>query len=301
MKHFLSILKSLGITAGLDLLMTGSLYLFSHMVHRESGQALLFLTVTLLLTTGLCLFATIRVQAKGILWACMGVSFPTHLILSIVMTLTAGTALSDAWPGGTGNNLAQLLILLLSLAVWFVGIFTVTATRSRRMAKAAREEKRQVKRAKKGYQKEWQTLSPARARLVAVLRGALWVIWLHLLTTLLYEGLTEAGLEDTMLSYIAFPVLWSLMAARYVLYDRDRRGAYALSAAVTNLVFFLLPTILLTVAGTPVHKYRFILHLDSVLTKPLHNPEQMLVVGVFLTVWVAMAVFGAGNKRKKNL
>lgn len=37
MKHFLSILKSLGITAGLDILMTGALYLFSHMVHRELG------------------------------------------------------------------------------------------------------------------------------------------------------------------------------------------------------------------------------------------------------------------------
>lgn len=301
MKHFLSILKALGITAGLDILMTGALYLFSHMVHRELGQALLFLTVTLLLITGVCLFAAIRVQAKGILWACMGVSFPTHLVLSIVMTLTAGKALSDEWPGGTGNNLAQLLILLISLAVWYVGIFAVTATRSRRATKAVREEKRQVKRAKKGYRKEWQTLTPARARLVAVLRGGLWVVWLHLLTTLLYEGLNEAGLEDTMLSYIAFPLLWSLMAARCVLYDRDRRGAYALSAAVSNLVFFLIPTALLTVVNTPAHKFRFVLHLDSILTDPLNNPEQMLVIGVFLTVWVAMIVFGIGHRKKKNV
>ncbi|MBQ7910728.1 MAG: hypothetical protein IJ363_08085 [Clostridia bacterium] len=301
MKHFLSILKALGITAGLDILMTGALYLFSHMVHRELGQALLFLTVTLLLITGVCLFAAIRVQAKGILWACMGVSFPTHLILSIVMTLTAGKALSDEWPGGMGNNLAQLLILLMSLAVWYVGIFAVTATRSRRATKAVREEKRQVKRAKKGYRKEWQTLTPARARLVAVLRGGLWVVWLHLLTTLLYEGLNEAGLEDTMLSYIAFPLLWSLMAARCVLYDRDRRGAYALSAAVSNLVFFLIPTALLTVVNTPAHKFRFVLHLDSILTEPLNNPEQMLVIGVFLTVWVAMIVFGIGHRKKKNV
>ena len=295
MKHSLSILKSLGITAGLNILLLGLILLFTRMVKNEGGQALLFLSLTLLLTLGLCLCALIPAKNRATLWGCFGVSVSIHLLLSIVTALITGKKLSAAWPGD--GDLAWILVLLLSLSVWGIGLFWVTVLRTARIGRVRRESKRQLRRAIKGYTKEWQTLSPARARLVAVLRGALWVIWLHLLTTLLYDGLTEAGLEDTMLSYIAFPVLWSLMAAWYV-YDRDRRRAYALSAAVTNLAFFLLPTILLTVVNTPVHKYRFILHLDSVLTKPMHNPEQMLVIGVFLTVWVAMIVFGAGNKRK---
>ena len=57
MKKLYSIPKALAVTAGLDLLLLGLLLLFTHMVHKESGQALLFLTITLLLTTGICLFA----------------------------------------------------------------------------------------------------------------------------------------------------------------------------------------------------------------------------------------------------
>ena len=299
MKKVRSILLSLGITIGLNLLLTGDLYLFSHLVHKESGQALLFLSVTLILTAGVCLFAVIPASDKGILWGYFGITTALHLPLSAVSALTGGRALSDAWPGGTGDNLAALLIFLMSLTVWLTGTFWITAVRSRRRTKALREEKRNVKRASKGFTKEWQTLSPARGRFVAVLRGGLWVLWLHALTFLLIEGLMRDGLEETMISYVAFPLLWSLMAALYGLHDRFHPTAYALSAAVTNLLLFILPTALLTVANTPVHKYRFVLHLDSVLTTPLDNPEQMLVIGVFLTVWVAMAVFGIGHKRQK--
>ena len=123
-------------------------------------------------------------------------------------------------------------------------------------------------------------------------------MWIHLLTFLFIAWFMNEGLEDTVLSYVSFPVLWSLMAALYGLRDREHRVAYTLSAALTNVLLFLLPTTLLTVAGTPVHKYRFVLHLDSVLTNPLDNPEQMLVIGVFLTVWVAMIVFGVGHRRE---
>ena len=291
-RNLFALLKSLGITVGLDLLFMGIFLLFSHMVHKESGQALLFLCVTLLLAVGVCLFATIRTDRRGILWASLGISVSTHLILTIVVALVGGTKLSEAWPGY--NNLAWLLMALLSLVVWDISVFTVTVVRSNRLGRAAREEKRQVKRAKKGYQKEWQTVSPSRARLLAILRGLALMLWLHLATGLLYTLLTNAGAADTMLSYIAFPTLWCILAAAYGLRDRENRVAYGLTVAISNVILFILPTYFLMLENTPTHKFRFVLHLDSVLTAPLSNPEQMLAIGMFLTVWVAMIVFGAG-------
>ena len=298
-KNLLALLKSLCITVGLDLLLAGLFLLFSHMVHRESGQALLFLCVTLLLAVGVCLFATIKTDHRGILWASMGISLTTHLILTIVVALAVGTKLSDAWPGY--NDLAWLLMALLSLAAWDVSVFTVTAVRSSRLGQASREEKRQVKRARKGYSKEWQTIPPSRARLLAILRGLALVLWLHLATGLLFALLTHSGAADTMLSYIAFPTLWCLLAAAYGLHDREERVAYGLTVAIANVVLFILPTYFLMLENTPTHKFRFILHLDSVLTAPFSDPEQMLAIGMFLTVWVAMAVFGAGHRGRKSV
>lgn len=299
MKKNRSFLRTLLLTAGLNILLTGDLYLFSRLIHTELGQALLFLSVTLILTTGVCLFAVIPVSGRGSLWGCFGITSALHLPLTIVMTFTGGNALSNAWPGGTGNNLAALLLFLMCFCVWESGAFWVTVVRSRRRGKAVKEEQRNIKRSSKGFTKEWQTLSPARGRLVAVLRGILLVTWAHVLTFLIIEWLVSESLEESILSYVAFPMLWSLLAALYGLYDRFHRVAYTVSVAVTNVVLFLLPTTLLTVAHTPVHKFRFILHLDSVLTTPLDKPEQMLVIGVFMTVWVAMIVFGVGHKRQK--
>ncbi len=291
------ILNTLGITAGLNILLLATMLLFSHMVHRELGQALLLLLVSLLLTVAVCLFAVIPAQNRATLWACMGIAIGLHSVLSIVVTVIGGTALSESWP--ERNNLVWLLLLLMSLTVWTISVFAITAVRSNRIGREIREEKRQIKRAKKGYGKEWQTLSPARGRLLAILRGALLVLWLHLLTGLFLLLQFEWNMAGTMISYIAFPLLWCLMAAAYGLHDREHRVVYVLSAAVSNVLLFLLPTQLLILANTPSIRYRSILHLDSVLTNPFDNPEQMLAIGVFLTVWIAVIVFGAGHRRPK--
>ena len=292
-------LKSLCVTVGLNLLLLGVFLLFSHMVHEELGQALLFLVTSLLLCVGVCLFASIRTDSRGILWASMGISTVTHLILTIVVAIIGGTKLSEAWPGY--NNLAWLLLALLSLAVWDISILVITAVRSHRLGAAAREAKRQVKRARRGYTLEPQTLTPSRARSLAVLRGLCWVFWLHLATGLLFALLVNWDLAETMVGYISFPTLWCLMAAAYGLGKRENPVAHGLTVAVSNLILFILPTFLLTLENTPTHKLRFILHLDSVLTAPFDNPEQMLAIGVFLTVWVAMAVFGAGKRRRESV
>ncbi len=291
-------LKSLCITVGLNFLLTGVYLLFSHMVHKEIGQALLFLVTALLLCVGVCLFAAIQTDRRGILWASMGISTVTHLILTVVVAIIGGSKLSDAWPGY--NNLAWLLLALLSLTVWDISVFTVTVIRSYRLGAAAREAKHQVKRARRGYSLALQSLTPSRARTLAILRGLALVMWLHLATGLLYTLLTNADAADTMLSYIAFPTLWCILAAAYGLSDREHPIAYGLTVAISNVILFILPTYFLMLENTPTHKLRFILHLDSVLTTPLSNPEQMLAIGIFLTVWVAMIVFGAGHRRRMD-
>ena len=299
-RNLFALLKSFCITVGLNILLAGILILFSRLVQEELGQALLFLSVSLLMTLGVCLFANISTNRRGILWAAMGISLSVHFTLSVAVTLIAGVQISRAWPGGGGNNLAQLLLLLMSLAVWFISVFTVTIVRSRRLGRIAREEAKRVKMARKGYAKEWQTVSPSRARSLAILQGSLTVLWSHLLTGLFYILLTESRNADTMLSYIAFPTLWALMAAAYGLRNREHRAAYTLSTAIVNLLCFFLASVFLTVAGTPSIKYRFILHLDSLLTEPFDNPEQLLALGIFLHVWVAMAVFGIRRKPKRS-
>ena len=291
-------LKSLCITVGLNFLLTGVYLLFSHMVHKEIGQALLFLVTALLLCVGVCLFTAIQTDRRGILWASMGISTVTHLILTVVVAIIGGSKLSDAWPGY--NNLAWLLLALLSLTVWDISVFTVTVIRSYRLGAAAREAKHQVKRARRGYSLELQPLTPSRARTLAILRGLALVMWLHLATGLLFALLVNWDLADTMLSYIAFPTLWCILAAAYGLSDREHPIAYGLTVAVSNVILFILPTYFLMLENTPTHKLRFILHLDSVLTTPLSNPEQMLAIGIFLTVWVAMIVFGAGHRRRED-
>lgn len=294
-----ALLRALGITAGLDALLLCATLLFSHMVHRESGQALLFLCVTLLLVAAVCLFAVIPAESRSTLWACMGISLAVHLILSVAVAIVGGVRLSEQWPGR--DNLAWLLMLLMSLVPWTVAVFTLTAVRSGRLSRAIREEHRQVRRAKKGYRKEWQTLSPARAITLAVLRGILSVLWLHVLTGLVSILLDSWELSNTMLSYIAFPTLWCLMATAYGLRDRENRLAYALSAAVSNLVLFALPTLLLSVRDTPLlYSARLTYYLHELWENPFSYPEQMLAIGVFLTVWIAMLMFGVGHRKKRH-
>jgi FtsH-binding integral membrane protein len=293
-----ALLRALGITVGLNTLLLCGALLFSRMVHRESGQALLFLFVTLLLTAGVCLFAVIPAENRSTLWACMGVSLAVHLILSVAVAILGGVPMSERWPGR--NNLAGLLVLLMSLVPWSVAVFTVTATRAGRLGKALREEKRQIRRAKKGYRKEWQTLSPARAVTLSVLQGLLSVLWLHILTGLVSFLLDSWGISNTMLSYVAFPTLWCLAAAAYGHRDRIRPTAYTLSAAASNLLLFILPTLLLSLRDTPrFYSARLRYYLLNLWENPFSHPDQMLAIGIFLTVWIAMLIFGV-NRRSKG-
>ena len=297
-KNLFALLKALFITMGLHIFLTVAIELLARTVHKELGQAALFLTVTLFLVTAICLFAAIPTDKRGILWGCFGIGISFGLVLSIVSMIFYSRTLREFWPGE--GNLAWLLFLLLILTSWSVGVFWVTVFRSNRIGRESRESNRQVKRMRKGFRREFPPVSKGRARVYAIVKGFLWVTWYHTLTGLLLFLLMGAGIENTMVSYVSFPVLWCLMAALYGGLDRPCRGDFALSAALSNLVFFVLSSYFCMLVYTEPHQYRFILHLDGVLTSPFDNPEQLLAIAIFFSVWIAMAVFAVGHRKRKT-
>lgn len=297
-KNLFALLKALFITMGLHILLTVAIDLLSNTVREELGQAVLFLTVTLLLTVAVCLFAAIPTHKQGILWGCFGIAYGFGLVMSVVAVIFYGGTLSDRWPGA--GNMAWILFLLINLAVWSICVPAVTVFRSARLGREARENNRQIKRMRLGFRRDFPPMSKGRARVYAAMKGFLWMLWYHTLTGLLLFLLMAAGIENTMVSYVSFPVLWCLMAALYGGLDRPCRGDFALSAALSNLVFFVLSSYFCMLVYTEPHQYRFILHLDSVLTSPFDNPEQMLAIAIFFSAWIAMAVFAVGHRKRKT-
>lgn len=297
-KNLFALLKALCYTIGLHALLTITISFFARTVHRDLGQASLFLAVTLLLVLGICLFAAIPTDKRGVLWGCFGIAYGVGLIATGVSLIFYGGTITSHWP--SDGNMAWLLFLLLIVSAWSVGVLAVTVFRSARIGKSIREENRQVKYMRKGYRKEFPPVSKVRSVLYAVAKGILWIIWFHTATGLLLFLLVGAGIEDTILAYVSFPVLWCLMAALYGGLDFPCRWVFALSAGVSNLVFFSVSTYFCMLLSTDPHKYRAVLHLDSLLTEPFDNPEQLIAIGIFFSIWIAMAVFAVGHRRRKE-
>ncbi|MBR5123621.1 MAG: hypothetical protein IKU90_00695 [Clostridia bacterium] len=297
-KNLFALLKALCYTIGLHALLTVTISFLARTVHRDPGQACLFLAVTLLLVLGICLFAAIPTDKRGVLWGCFGIAYGVGLIAAGLSLLFYGGTISAAWP--SKDNMAWLLFLILILSAWCIGVLAVTVVRSARIGRRARESDRQLTYARKGYRKEFPPVSKVRSVLYAVSKGLLWVIWFHTATGLLLFLLVGTGLEDTILAYVSFPVLWCLMAAMYGWLDSPCRWVFALSAGVSNLVFFSMSTYFCMLLSTDPHKYRAVLHLDSLLTEPFDNPEQLIAIGIFFSIWIAMAVFAVGHRRRKE-
>ncbi len=295
-KNLSALLKTLYITLGLHALLTVAISFLTRTVHREWGQALLFLAVTLISVGAVCIFATVPANTQGLLWRCFGLASVLGAVLSAISMAFYRRSLSLRWPGE--GNLAWLLFWLLILTAWIVGVLAVTVFRSCRVARESLESNRQVRHMRRGYRMEVSLAFKGQMRLYAAVKGFLWVVWYHTLTALLLFLLLGIGVGNTMISYVSFPVLWCLMAALCGAIDYPCRGAFALSAAVSNLLFFVLSSYFCMVIHIDPHKYRPILHLDSILTEPFENPEQMLAIAIFFSVWIAMAVFAAGHRRK---
>ena len=297
-KNLFALLKALCYTIGLHALLTVTISFLARTVQRELGQACLFLAVTLLLVLGICLFAAIPTDKRGVLWGCFGIAYGVGLIAAGVSLLFYGSTITAAWPGQ--GNLAWLLFLILILSAWCVGVLAVTVVRSARIGRQARESDRQLTYARKGYRKEFPPVSKVRLVLYAVSKGILWVVWFHTATGLLLLLLEVAGIEGTILAYTAFPVLWCLMAALYGRLDSPCPWVFALSAGVSNLVSFGVSTYFCMLLGTRPHKYRAVLYLDSLLTEPFENPEQLIAIGIFFSIWISIAVFAVGHRKRKE-
>ena len=297
-KNLFALLKALCYTIGLHALLTITISFLARTVHRDLGQASLFLAVTLLLVLGICLFAAIPTDKRGVLWGCFGIAYGVGLIATGVSLIFYGGTITSHWP--SDGNMAWLLFLILILSAWCIGVLAVTVVRSARIGRRARESDRQLSYARKGYRKEFPPVSKARSVLYAVSKGLLWVIWFHTATGLLLFLLVGAGIEDTILAYVSFPVLWCLMAAMYGWLDSPCRWVFALSAGVSNLVFFSVSTYFCMLLNTDPHKYRAVLHLDSLLTEPFDNPEQLIAIGIFFSIWIATAVFAVGHRKRKE-
>lgn len=299
MKHYLSpLLKSLGITVGLDGALLLFIYAATPLTEIAIGQALLFGGVTLLLLTAVCLYAAVPAERRRSLWLSLAVSVPVHLILSVVSVLVYGNRLSAYWPGS--SDLAWLLFLLITVAAWVVTTFTLTMIRSARIGSALREGKRQIRRAEQGSRLETAPISPARSLLLAILKGVLWVLWLHVLTGLLLELLWQAGVADTMLSYVAFPCLWCLMAAAYGCMHVQNRFSFTLSVAVSHLICFLGIMLFLIPANITEHPYYALKYLDDMITDPFGHPEELMILVLFFAVWIILAVFSIANRKRKE-
>ncbi len=299
MKTYLyPILKALGLTVALNGMLTLFIYAAAPMANVNIGQVVLFGGVALLLVAATCLFANIAAEKRRSLWLALAVAFPAHLILSLISVFVYADRLASNWPG-SDYFLTWLLFLLLSLTVWWIAVFAVTVTRSARIGEGVREAKRQIKRAQKGFRLETAPISPARARMLAILKGVLWVLWLHILTGLFLEFFTETGVADTILSYVAFPALWCVMAAIYGLLHEKNRTAFTLSAAVTHLVCFVFVMLFLLPKNIREHPYYALKYLDDVITDPFGHPEQLMILILFLLVWMVMAIFGLAHRKAK--
>jgi hypothetical protein len=204
-KNLSALLKVLYVTVGLHTVLTVTIDVLSRSVREEFGQAMLFLVVTLLLISAVCLFAIIPARTQGQLWGCFGLASILGTVLSLFSMAFYRRSLSLRWPGE--GNLAWLLFLILILTTWVVGVLAVTVLRSVRIGQEGRESNRQVQHMRQGYRMEFPPLSKGREWLYAAVKGFVWVVWYHMLTGLLLFLLMSAGIENTIISYVSFPVL----------------------------------------------------------------------------------------------
>lgn len=300
MKHyFFPALKALCITVGLNGALLGYIALFTLLVEEPVFQALLFFCIVICPAVAVCLFANIHAEKRRTLWLCAAVSLPLHVFLSIGSMLLYGFIMASVW----SSDLAPILVMLMAVVPWVVAVLAITVIRSWGIGRKKREAKRQLRRISKGFSRITLPVSPARSGFAAVCRGILWAVWLHLSTGLLFVLLQKTGIAETMLSYVAFPVLWCLAAAAYGLFDRPRRLAFTLSAGISHLILTLFCGVWLT-AVYSVRLEDFYMSSSSLLASLFYSPfqyaEGLITVTVFCIGIIAITVFSIGHKPRKD-
>ena len=296
--YFFPILKSILITALLNAAIIAFMFVFSPIVQVNLGQIITLGGVTLCSIMGVCMFANIRAEKRRSLWLALLVSLPIHPAIALGGVAVYGRRLALAWPGD--NDLSRVLFYILILVSWMLPILVITIVRSARLGAAYREEKRRIALAAEGLCMETAKISKARARLIAYIRGAVWVFSFHLVSGLLLEILQRLGISTSMIAYITFPAALCLMAAAYGLFDRPNRGMFAISVAINHLLFCGMVMVFLLPSNITQNIYYALKYLDIVLTEPYQNIEQILIVVPFLSVWFIMIIFAIGHRKSKQ-
>ena len=300
MKTYLHpILKALGLTAALDLTLVLFLCAAAPMANLPIGQVFLFGGVALLPIAATCLYAGITVEKRRSLWISLTAALPAHLILSVVSVFVYANRLAENWPG-SDYFLTWLLFLLLCVTTWSMSILAVTVIRSARIGSRVKAEKKRIRQEMRGLRLEVSSLSPGKARTIAALKGALWVLWLYCATGAVLTWYTQAHVADTILSYVTFPCLWCVLAIVYRFLHTHNRVAVTVSAAITNLVVLAAVMVFLIPANVKTHAGYALLYLDTVLTDPFSHPEQLLVLFQFLLVWVILILTGATQRKPQD-
>lgn len=296
MKIFRSpIWKALGLTVALSLALTLFLYTAAPLAEAPIGQAILFLGVALLQVAAACLYGGIPFDKRRSLWLSLAAVLATHLILSMVSVFLCADRLAGNWPG-SNYFLTWLLFFLLALSVWWISVCTVTLFRHFRMGAARRDELRKIEYASRGLRAETTPTTPARTRLVSTLWGLAWILGFYILTGLLLELLTAMSVADTILSYVAFPCLWCIMAAAYRYLRVCHTAVLTVTVSIANPVLLAAIMLFLFPSNVTLHVGYALLYLDSVLTAPFEHPEQLLLLAEFLSIWVILPLCGRRHR-----
>ena len=296
--YFFPILKSLLLTIGLNVGIIAFMFVFSPIVQVDLGQIITLGGVALLSIIGVSMFATIRAEKRRSLWLALLAALPIHPAIALGGVAVYGRRLAIAWPGD--NDLSRVLFYIMILLSWMVPVLVVTIVRSARLGGAYREEKRRVALAEEGFFMETAKISKARARLIAYIRGAVWVFGFHLVSGLLLELLRFLGISNSMIAYVTFPMFLCLMGAAYGLLDRPNRGMFAISVAVNHILFCVFVMLFLLPGNITQHIYFALKYLDKVVTHPYDNIEQILIIVPFLSVWFIMVIFAIGHRKSKQ-
>ncbi len=161
------------------------------------------------------------------------------------------------------ENLSQVILLTLA---WIPAILVSTIT-------SLVGTKREGSLRRRGLCRVYASLSPTRARILSILGGILFALWIHTANGLLYMvALLDSG---SVLAGIIFPMAWALFAVYRPF--APRRRAYVLSAILTGMILST-ATYILSATAYNIHGLDIDRLFDITFRHPLTSPAIALTL-----------------------
>ena len=121
----LTVLKAVGVTAGLNLLLAAVLLVFSRFVREDLGQAILFWVISLSLTLGVCLYGVISFSKRATLWASFSTSDSPPVMPRRMSSRRMNMACSKNFGSGDLTTTTLLLVPLTTFLPSCLGILSI--------------------------------------------------------------------------------------------------------------------------------------------------------------------------------